>query len=294
MRFHKTTVAAVLAASVTLAGVAQGAEDNTVTIGFGAWSSNEMTTKIARQVLEQHLGVEVELMQLQMASLYQSLKKGDVDVMLTSWQPETHADYIDKVGDSTVNLGILFSRAKLGWVVPDYVPKDKLNSITDLKEPETREKLDGQIVGIDPGAGLTRLSKKAMKEYGLADYNLQISSGAGMTAALKRAVARNEWIVVTGWSPHWKFGAWDLRYIEDPKTVLGEAERVHALARQGFYQDNIAAAMTLARMWIPLEDLQTYMYEARQSSYEEAAADYIADNPERIDYWVNGGMPQTQ
>jgi glycine betaine/proline transport system substrate-binding protein len=112
-----------------------------------------------------------------------------------------------------------------------------------------------------------------------------------MTAALKRAIARDEWIVVTGWSPHWKFGAWDLRYIEDPKTVLGRAERVHAMAREDFYQENIDAAMTLSRMWIPLEDLQTYMYKARQSSYEEAAAAFIEDNPERIDYWVNGGMP---
>ena len=32
-----------------------------------------------------------------------------------------------------------------------------------------RKKLDGTITGIDPGAGLTRLSKKAIKDYGL-DY----------------------------------------------------------------------------------------------------------------------------
>ena len=34
-------------------------------------------------------------------------------------------------------------------------------------------------------------------------------------AALERAVRRNQWIVVTGWSPHWMFGAYDLRYLDE-------------------------------------------------------------------------------
>ncbi|RDD60424.1 hypothetical protein DRB17_18120 [Ferruginivarius sediminum] len=34
---------------------------------------------------------------------------------------------------------------------------------------------------------------------------------AGMTSSLKRAIEREEWVVVTGWSPHWRFGRWDLR-----------------------------------------------------------------------------------
>ena len=53
-----------------------------------------------------------------------------------------------------------------------------------------------------------------------------------MTAALRRAARRDEWIVVTGWSPHWMFAKWKLRYLEDPKGVLGGLERVHALEAQ--------------------------------------------------------------
>src|SRR3546814_19299032 len=67
---------------------------------------------------------------------------------------------------------------------------------------------------IDPGAGLMRLSKDAVEEYGLDDYELVSASGAAMTAARERAVKRTEWIVVTGWSPHWMFGAHELRYLE--------------------------------------------------------------------------------
>ena len=101
---------------------------------------------------------------------------------------------------------------------------------------------------------------------------------------------RNEWIVVTGWSPHWKFGAHDLRYLEDPKGVLGSFERVHAVARMGFYQDNVEAAGFLSRMQIPIDELQKAMYDAQETSYEEAVANYIKNNGKRVEYWVTGQL----
>jgi glycine betaine/proline transport system substrate-binding protein len=283
LRLKKTFVAAAAAAALVATPAAAK-----VKIGWTAWSDAEFVTKLAQQVLENEVGEEVELIQTDIAPQYQGVAQGDIDVMLMSWLPGTHSDYWDKVGGDVVSLGILYDHARLGWVVPNYIPKDQLNSIADLKNDEIREKLDGTIVGIDPGAGLTRLSKKAVEEYGLDGYNLQTSSGAGMTAALDRAVKRDKWVVVTGWSPHWKFGKWDLRYLEDPKGVLGSFERIHAVARQGFYQDNIDAAMTLARMWIPLNDLQAAMYDAQETSYEEAVSKYIENNPKRVNYWATG------
>jgi len=279
---------------VTLAlalGVGTGARAaDTVRIGWTAWSDAEFVTRLARRVLEERMGQDVELVQTDIAPQYQGVAAGDIDVMLMSWLPGTHAEYMDKVGDKVVNLGILYDHARLGWVVPDYVPEEKLSSIADLNNEEVRAKLDGTITGIDPGAGLTRLSRKAIEAYGLDGYELRISSGAGMTAALARAEKKHEWIVATGWSPHWMFGKWDLRYIDDPKGVLGSWERIHAIARQGFYQDNIEAATMLARMWIPIDELQAAMYDARDTSYEQAVTKYMAGNEKRIDYWVTGEM----
>lgn len=260
-----------------------------IRIGWTAWSDAEFVTRLARRILEERMGYEVELLQTDIAPQYQGLATSSIDIMLMSWQPGTHEDYLKKVGAKVVNLGLLYTHARLGWVVPGYIPEDALKSIEDLKKTDVREKLDGIITGIDPGAGLTRLSRKAIDDYGL-DYELQISSGAGMTAALERAVRRNEWIVVTGWSPHWKFGAYDLRYLEDPRGVLGSFERVHAVSRMGFYQDNVEAAGLFSRMQIPIDDLQKAMYDAQATSYEEAVTGYIENNPERIDYWVTGDL----
>ncbi|NBC31739.1 MAG: glycine/betaine ABC transporter substrate-binding protein [Alphaproteobacteria bacterium] len=259
-----------------------------VTIGWTAWSDAEFVTKLARQILEDRMDMEVELIQTDIAIQYQGLAQGDIDIMLMSWQPVTHQDYVEEFGDQMTALGTLYTGARLGWVVPSYVPEDQLSSIEDLLDESVREQLDGQIQGIDPGAGLMRLSNDAVEAYGLDDYELVSASGAAMTAALDRAIQREEWIVVTGWSPHWKFGAYDLRYLEDPMGVLGGPERAVAMARNGFYQDNVEAASFFARLTIPLDELEAAMYDASQRSYEEAVDTYIANHEARVNYWVTG------
>jgi glycine betaine/proline transport system substrate-binding protein len=286
----KTALNLLLAGALALVLSTTAAADKTIKIGWTAWSDAEFVTKLAKRILEERMDYEVELLQTDIAPQYQGLANGDLDLMLMSWQPSTHADYIKKVGADVVPLGILYTHARLGWAVPTYIPEDMIASIDDLKKDEVRDKLDGTITGIDPGAGLTRLSKQAVEDYGLRDYELQISSGAGMTAALERAVRRDDWIVVTAWSPHWMFGKYDLRYIDDPQGVLGSFERVVALARTGFYEEDIEAAGFISRMQIPIDDLQAAMYDAQESSYDEAVTKYIADNGKRIDYWITGEL----
>ena len=283
--FGKLLIATALVLGLNATTLAK----DSIRIGWTAWSDAELVTKLAKRILEDRMGYQVELLQTDIAPQYQGLATGSIDIMLMSWQPDTHEDYVKKVCQQVVNLGLLYTHARLGWVVPNYIPEESLESIADLRQPEVREKLDGTITGIDPGAGLTRLSKQAIEDYDL-DYDLQISSGAGMTAALERAVRRQEWIVVTGWSPHWMFGAYDLRYLEDPEGVLGSFERVHALARRGFYQDHVEAASFFSRMQLPIDDLQKAMDDARETSYEAAVARYIEAHPKQIHYWVTGGL----
>lgn len=285
--FMRSKTALFAATALAAGAVTAPAAAQDVTIGWTAWSDAEFVTKLAETIMEDRMGLEVELVQTDIAPQYQGVAQGDIDVMLMSWQPNTHADYVDQVGADVVNLGILYDGAQLGWIVPDYVPEDQLSSIADLSNEEVREQLDGRIQGIDPGAGLMRLSNETIEAYDL-DYELVSASGAAMTAALDRAISRDEWIVVTGWTPHWMFGAYDLRFLEDPEGALGGVERIMAVAREGFYQDSPEAAGFLSRMWLPLDDLQAAMFEAREGSYDEAIASFIENNPERVEYWVTG------
>lgn len=288
----KTLVAGAAGFALTLAaaGGAMAQDEAPIRIGWTAWSDAEAVTRLAERVIEERYDQPVELVLADIGLQYQGVAQGDLDAMMMAWLPLTHASYMEKLGDQMVSLGILYTRARLGWVVPTYVPEDQVSSIADLAKPEVREKLGARIQGIDPGAGLMQASEEAIEQYGLDDYELVSASGAAMTAAIKRAVDRNEWIVATGWSPHWKFAKWDLRYLEDPEGALGGLERIHVMARQGFYQDHPEIAEFLSRMYLPLDELEAIMFEASETSYEEAVEAYVADHGDRIDYWVTGKL----
>ncbi len=174
--------------------------------------------------------------------------------------------------------------------MPAYVPEETLGSIEDLQDPEVARRLRRQIYGIDPGAGLMRLSEAAMGVYGLDEYTLIASSGAAMTAMVERAVRRERWIVATAWSPHWMFQRWRLRYLEDPRGALGGAERVHALVREGLQRDAPEAFELLARLYLPLAELEAAMALARETSYAAAVERYVERHPARIRYWLTGAI----
>ncbi len=277
-----TTIAAT--AAVT-AGMATAANAEEVRIGWTAWADAEFMTRMAEDVITERFDTDVELIQTGIAPQYTGLAEGDIDLMLMSWQPTTHEDYIDEYGDEIVDLGVLYSDAKLGWIVPIYLYEQGLTSIEDLKDPEWRDRLDGRIQGIDPGAGLTRLSHKTVEEYDL-DYNLIESSGAAMTAALARAARRDEPIVVTGWSPHWMFGAWNLRYLDDPKGTLGGPESIHAMSREGFKEDFPTIASFASCINIEIDTLNKYMFRGREEGTDQAVQSFLDEKSDLVDSWV--------
>jgi len=277
-------LAATLIGGSVTATMAQDAKP--VKIGWSAWSDAEFVTKLAAKLIKDELGTEVELVQSDVAPLYQGVSRGDLDAMMMAWLPQTHADYYEKVKDKVETLGTVYDGAKLGWVVPAYIPESEIASIEDLKKPEVQKKLSGIVQGIDPGAGLTRLSEKAVKDYGLDDYKLQISSEAGMLTTVDRAMRSEKWFVATSWSPHWMFGKYKLRYLTDPKKSLGEAEHVDVLARKDFTTENPKVAGFLSRMKLPIADLEAGMFTAQETSYDEAVAKYIKDHPDQVKAWV--------
>ncbi|MBB4349912.1 glycine betaine ABC transporter substrate-binding protein [Aliirhizobium cellulosilyticum] len=287
---RRATLTATLGLAAALVGgsvmptMAQDAK--TVKLGFAPWSDAEFVTKLAAKLMTDKLGQKVELVQTDVAPLYQGVSRGDIDAMMMAWLPATHADYYDKVKNRVETLGTVYDGAKLGWVVPTYIPESEIASIEDLKKPDVQKKLSGTIQGIDPGAGLTRLSQQAVKDYALDDYKLQISSEAGMLTTVDRAMRGEKWFVATSWSPHWMFGKYKLRYIDDPKKSLGEAEHVDILASKDFKTENPKAAEFLSRMKVPLDDLEAAMFNAQETSYDEAVAKYIEDHPDQIKAWV--------
>ena len=148
------------------------------------------------------------------------------------------------------------------------------------------ESVTGKIIGIDPGAGIMSTTEKAIEEYGL-NFELIEGSGATMTASLKNAIENEKWIVVTGWTPHWKFARWDLKYLEDPKGLYGETEYISTIARKGLSEEMPKAYEFLDNFYWTPDDMGEVMImnEESQDPYENAKT-WVNENMDKVGEWL--------
>lgn len=151
------------------------------------------------------------------------------------------------------------------------------------------QQVDYKIIGIEPGAGITGLAHDTLDQYeNLEGWTLEESSTAGMLGSLEQAIRREEPIIITGWTPHWKFSAYDLKILEDPKGTLGGAENINTLVRKDLEKDLPDVYTVLDRFYWEPEDMEKVMYDAQDGDFEDAAAAWIEDNEEKVNEWTEG------
>lgn len=151
------------------------------------------------------------------------------------------------------------------------------------------EQVDYKIIGIEPGAGLTELSENTIAKYqNLQGWELEESSTPGMLGSLEQAIRNEEPIIITGWTPHWMFSSYDLKFLEDPQKTLGGTENINTLVRKDLAKDLPDAYTLLDQFYWEPEDMEAVMYEAQTTSFEEAADKWIAQNEEKVNEWTKG------
>jgi len=200
-------------------------------VAIPGWTDQTGMAHLYEYVLEEN-GYDVEVQNLgDMAPAFTAVSQGDGDLFGSTWPERTHDVYWEEYGDNLEDLGVWCDDAKLFLAVPEY---SEITSIEDL--PEHAEALDGQIMGIEPGAGLSLITEdEVIPHYGLAqDFELQLSSTSAMLGDLERAMNNKEEIVVTLWTPFWASVNFDVRQLEDPDGIYGEPEGLHTLGREGF------------------------------------------------------------
>ena len=257
--------------------------ERVVNFGYVNWAEGVAMTHVVKAILEDELDYEVNATMADAGVVFTSLADGDTDFFIEGWLPVTHKDYIDRYGDDLEVLGANYEGARIGTVVPEYV---EIDSLEELKGQE--DKFEGQIVGIDAGAGVMQATEAAIEEYEL-DMELLTGSEPVMTASIQDAIDNEEWVAVTGWTPHWKFNEWDLKFLDDPKGVYGEAETLHTIAKKDVQEDeNLADALEFIENFEMDDDqLSNLMHEFEEGSDEETTArEWIEENKELVDSWL--------
>jgi glycine betaine/proline transport system substrate-binding protein len=259
------------------------AQKETVTLGYVLWDSEIASTHVIAAVIQDELGYTVDMISLDVGPLFTGLARGDLDATVSAWLPATHEAYWAEFGESLVDLGANLDGADIGLVVPAYVDVD---SITELNDHVAE--FDGQIIGIDPGAGIMAATENAIATYDL-DYTLIDGSDAAMAAALDRAISRDEPVIVTGWRPHWMWARYDVKYLDDPEGVFGASESIHTIVNPDFLENGPADVISfLENFHWTGEQMGAVMLSIQNDNLDpwEAARKWISDNPEVVQGWL--------
>jgi len=277
----QTLTAAALA--LGLGALAQAADKPLLKIGYiNSWDDSVAVSFVAAEILREKLGYQVELKPVEPAIMWQGVARGDLDISLSAWMPVTHGEYSAKLGDKVDILTANYKDAKIGLVIPDYV--QNVNSIEDLNAHA--KDFNNTITGIDAGAGIMRRTEDAIREYGLT-LKLMPSSGSGMATALDRAIRAKKPVVVTGWIPHWMFARWQLRFLDDPKGVYGQAEHIDTFVNPSLKDKAPDAYAFLKNLSWGAGDVGAVMLAITEGAKpEQAAKDWVKNHPEQVNQWL--------
>lgn len=269
------------AAAVALSTLPGWAQDKVIKMGTHIYEDLTPITGITKKILEDR-GYTVNVTEFsEWGIAYAALAKGDIEV-LASQIDYVAQDYWDRNKRRLEKISPVSHGLYQAVAVPDYV---NIATIEDLNA--NAEKFGGKIIGIESGSGLMREAAQAVDAYGL---KLQLVEGstAAMTAALKSAVDRQDWIAVTVWEPSWMMQSFKLRFLEDPKGIFAPPQSYYWIGQAGFSERNPEAREAIAGIYIPLSAINSINGAVSEGkTMDEAVSDWVEANADLISRWKN-------
>jgi glycine betaine/proline transport system substrate-binding protein len=283
-----------------------GGDCGSMKIIVNPWVGYQADAYVVGAVAADKLGCSVEYVDLKEGGpSYQALASGDGDVILEEW---SHAEELKKAEDdgTAVDLGSPGNVGIIGWYVPgwladehpDVLDWNNLNKYaSDFKTSESGSQ--GQFLGSDPT--YTQYDEAIVKNLGL-NYKVVFSGGETATVeAFKKAQENKQWLIGYFWEPQYVHAEVPMERVKLPeykpgcdadpsKVACDYAEtELKKVASQKFMDSGSTGAALLQKFQWTNDDqnLVAKYITADGMSPEDAAAKWIADNPDKVAEWTS-------
>lgn len=218
----------------------EGAEDagaapveKKLVLADASWDSIRVHNAIAKIILEEGYGYEIELMPGSSPNLVAGHTEGDINVIMECW-PDNWEAYQPAVDEGKIiEVGLNFDDNAQGLYVPRYMIEGdaergikavapELKTVEDLKKyanlfPDQEDPGMGAIVNAPPAWGVAKIMETKFENYGLDEvYNLvSPGSDSGLAASLAGAYEKGDPWVGYYWEPTWISGKYDIVLLEE-------------------------------------------------------------------------------
>lgn len=175
-----------------------------VVIAYESWSEDVAFAAFTKRLLEEE-GFSVKTVQVDNG--YRALKNKKADLFLAYWEPN---DYYKDSADTLLSLGYLYTKAKIGFVVPKYMDAHTIDDVEKFKK-----ELGGKIYVVNPNSeGFAGLNE-ATKRYNFSLEMEEVTETEMMSLFMERYKNKQP-ICITGWFPHPMLNLEHLRVLDDP------------------------------------------------------------------------------
>ncbi|MFP4228834.1 MAG: glycine betaine ABC transporter substrate-binding protein [Salinivenus sp.] len=265
-------------------------EMNMVTVN---WIEGLAMTYMQEQILENEYDMEVDVREVQGGGIaFSSVAEGERDFFNEAWLPTTHEDPWNENKDQAKKLGYTYRGTSVGVAVPEYVEADTFPDLMDY-----RDDLDGTLNGIESGAAINEQMENTLELYDMDDaFSVSSASGPANWQSLESAIEDEEPIAVAAWKPHWKWNRFDIKYVSGATTgenvdIWGEPEDIFTIVGDDFIEKYPREVVCFLQEFEANDEqvgsLMEAFNERDDTSKEEAAAQWIEDNQDDVEQWLD-------
>jgi glycine betaine/proline transport system substrate-binding protein len=286
---------------------AGGKDCGKVVLNEQAWAGSTANTYIAKNVLEDQLGCEVEITKITEIPAFQAMADGKTDAVLEDWQHvDQYEQYIDKAG-TVVQGGPLGVEGHIGWFIPKFVMDEhpEFKTWEGLKGEE--DVFNNEFLGGDPS--YVQKDKELIKALGLDLKHVTAGAEPAQVARWSQAYKQQKPVLFYWYTPQYLNQEYDLAEVKlPPRTDAnkdckddakegGDPEQykceydvtiINKLFSKKFADSGSPAYDMLKKMKLTNDDqeLVAKAIAGDKQDPDEAGADWVKDNADKVDQWL--------
>jgi glycine betaine/proline transport system substrate-binding protein len=293
------------------AETAQKEDCGTVTINENAWAGSTANVYIAKSVLEDELGCQVEITKIAEIPVFQAMADGEVDAVLEDWQhTDEYKKYIEEAG-TVVDGGPLGVEGHIGWFIPQYLMEEhpEFKTWEGLKGNEdlfkTAESGDqGMFLGGDPS--YVQKDKELIKALGLNFKHVTAGAEPAQVARWTQLYKQEKPVIFYWYTPQFYNQQYDLAEVQLPERTPdckddakagGNPEQykcaydvtvIEKLFSKEFAESGSPAYDVLKNMKLTNDDQEAVAkaIAGDKEDPEKAAADWVEQNQDKVQAWL--------
>ena len=291
-----------------------------VVVGIPNWPSATAKGHIYKTIVEQNLGLEVELQNGTNAVIFAAMDKGSMHIHPETWSPN-HDNLIKQYAErNTVKAAVAPTAQGDSFIctTEGTVQRTGIKNLSELSNPAMSKKFDtdgdgkGEIWIGAAGWGSTEVEKIRAKSYGYdATMKLKVMDEGLALTEVKAAVDKKQNIVFYCYSPHYMFVLHKLVKLQEPPHDPSKWKVIRSNEDPAWLEKSTAAcawpgaklgthysssldkthpkvAKLFSRVSFTEEDTNEMSYELsiNKVTPEDYAKKWVMKNAARIDTWL--------